>query len=154
MPAATIDLRSLLDPGRIVRIDGRIDRDHLIDQLAEVTTRDLPAPLRAAFAALVREREEVAPTGVGRGYALPHARLPGLASCRLGIAIAPEGIDFRAGDGQPARIVAMLASREADHIEHLRVMAAIAIRLRTPGLIEQLCAASPEAIPSLISGTP
>lgn len=154
MPAGTIDLRALLDADRVLRVQGKVDRDQLLAKLAEVTTFGLAPPLRTAFAALVREREEVAPTGIGRGYALPHARLPGLDRCRIGLAIAPDGIDFRAGDGLPARVVAMLASRDADHIEHLRVMAAIAIRLKTAGLIELLCKARDAEVPALLAGSP
>lgn len=53
------------------------------------------------------QREEKLPTGIGNGFAFPHARLEnfdGVATC---FAIPAEPIDFGATDGRPAEVVCL-----------------------------------------------
>lgn len=74
----------------------------------------------------VEEREYTFSTAIGMGVALPHARLPAGPEIMGVMGICPDGIDFDAMDGQPVRLVVLIATPE-DHVElHLDVMAAIA----------------------------
>jgi len=54
------------------------------------------------------EREELSSTGMGRGVAMPHARLSGVSFPTLGFARLPDGVDFDSVDGQPVKLVFML----------------------------------------------
>lgn len=55
-------------------------------------------------------REQIMPTGVGEGVAVPHAALDGLAEPLIIIGLSHTGVDFDAPDGQPANIVCLLLS--------------------------------------------
>lgn len=59
----------------------------------------------AGFAEAVNKREQEGSTGVGEGFAFPHARVAGLKKLRLALFIAPEGLDFGAVDGLPVKFL-------------------------------------------------
>lgn len=52
------------------------------------------------------EREELEPTYVGRGLAIPHARVEGLPHAAIYTATAPQGIDW---NGNMATTITLLA---------------------------------------------
>ena len=56
----------------------------------------------------VLEREAELPTGMGNGFAFPHARVPGLPTISVVFARLRTGIDFGAPDGEPALFVFLM----------------------------------------------
>ncbi|QNM94721.1 PTS sugar transporter subunit IIA [Chitinimonas koreensis] len=69
------------------------------------------------------ERERLGSTSPGQGFAIPHARLPGL-SVPLGLFIRPNHpIAFDAPDGEPAGEILILLVPEHAHRDHLRLLA-------------------------------
>jgi mannitol/fructose-specific phosphotransferase system IIA component (Ntr-type) len=85
-------------------------------------------------------REELGSTGVGGGVALPHGRLPGLTSPVLGLALAPEGVEFDSLDGRPVRLLALLLSG-ADGREHLQLLARLGALFKSPVAVDEVLAA-------------
>jgi PTS system fructose-specific IIC component len=98
----------------------------------------LSAHDRVAFIRAALEREDVTTTAIGNGIAIPHARTPALQRCRIAVGIMPDGVEWGAADRKPIHLAILIAAREADHAEHLRVMAGLAVRLRRPGLAERI----------------
>jgi fructose PTS system EIIBC or EIIC component len=135
---ALVDLRPFLSPDRVLFLEGSPNKRDALLYIAEVTAARFQPKDRAAFIKAIYEREDVTSTGIGAGIAIPHARLASLADCVIGIAICADGIDFAARDGHPVHIVAMIAARDRDRAEHLRVLASIAARLQDPGLRRRL----------------
>jgi mannitol/fructose-specific phosphotransferase system IIA component (Ntr-type) len=74
----------------------------------------------------VLERELVAPTGLGDDVAIPHAAVAGLERPLLALGRSPEGIDFDAPDGRPARFVFLLLIPPKAYEEEVRILASIA----------------------------
>lgn len=85
----------------------------------------------------VWDREELASTALGKGVAVPHARMDDAASFVVGAAIAPKGIDFNAPDGAPVHVVFLMVSPRHDTGAQLQVLADIAERFRDPDLHEK-----------------
>lgn len=82
------------------------------------------------------ERENLGPTGVGQGVALPHARLPGLNQvCGLFFRLK-KPLDFNAVDRQPVDLVFALFAPEDAGVEHLKALALVSRTLRD----ESICA--------------
>lgn len=76
------------------------------------------------------ERENLGPTGVGHGVALPHARLAGLNEV-LGLFILLEKpLDYESVDRQPVDIVFALFAPEDSGVEHLKALALVSRTLR------------------------
>jgi mannitol/fructose-specific phosphotransferase system IIA component (Ntr-type) len=142
MPFHPVELNAYLDPARVLVLPSHVSsrRDALL-VLAELTANGFSAKDRSNFLSALFDREDVATTAIGGGIAIPHARLPHLPACLVTIGISHNGIDYDARDGQSVRLILLLAARIQDRIEHLRLMATLAERLRRPGLVERVIAA-------------
>jgi Kef-type K+ transport system membrane component KefB/mannitol/fructose-specific phosphotransferase system IIA component (Ntr-type) len=78
------------------------------------------------LAAAVLEREQLAPTAIGEGIAVPHARLAELHEAVLVVGRSLKGIDFDAPDGLPAHLVFLILTPEHDLTLQLQILSGIA----------------------------
>lgn len=94
------------------------------------------SPTRAVEA--LQERETLGPTGVGRGVALPHAKIDGLDRVVGVLVLLEKPIDFDAVDRQPVDLAfALFAPYEAG-VEHLKALALVSRTLRDPSVCAKL----------------
>ncbi|HEY7711020.1 MAG TPA: cation:proton antiporter [Candidatus Entotheonella sp.] len=77
------------------------------------------------IAAAVRHREQLMPTGVGYGIAVPHARLEGITTPIVAVGLSRAGIDFDAADGLPAQLIFLLLTAPSDDGAQLDILAEI-----------------------------
>lgn len=92
----------------------------LVDALAAagaIAKKNVPRIARG-----VLQREAQATTGIGKGVALPHAKLPGVTKPVGTIGRSGEGIDFAALDAKPVYAVILLLSSPDNPDEHLQAM--------------------------------
>lgn len=101
---------------------GDMSREEVIRTMAAALAADKADAVAAA--ALAREAEEN--TYIGRGLAVPHARLASLAQARVCLAACPEGVDW---GGQRATLIAMLLVPEERPELHLRLLGTLARQL-------------------------
>jgi PTS system nitrogen regulatory IIA component len=87
------------------------------------------------------QRERLGSTGVGRGIAIPHARMGGLSRIATVFAQLEEPIDFEALDNEPVDLVFVLLAPEQAGADHLKALASISRVLRDPQTLEKLRAA-------------
>lgn len=92
---------------------------------------------RTIFDALL-ERERLGTTGIGRGVAVPHARLSQLDRVYGLFARLVRPIDFDSVDEQPVDLVFLLLAPEAAGADHLKALARVSRLLRDEGLCETL----------------
>lgn len=92
--------------------------DELVDLLASAGKVSDPGALKQA----VWTREQTRTTGIGHGLAIPHGKAPGMSALAMAIGKPASPLDFEAIDGQPVRLIVLLASppeRTSDHIQAL-----------------------------------
>jgi PTS system nitrogen regulatory IIA component len=82
------------------------------------------------------ERERLGTTGVGRGIAIPHGRLPSLDRVYGVFARLDRAVDFDAIDDQPVDLVFLLLAPSQAGADHLKALAKVSRLLRD----ESLCA--------------
>jgi len=82
-------------------------------------------------AADVLAREALGSTGVGKGVAIPHARLRALQKPFAMVARLKRPLDFDAIDGEPVDVVFLLLMPEDQASGQMNLMAAVARKLRT-----------------------
>jgi mannitol/fructose-specific phosphotransferase system IIA component (Ntr-type) len=123
------------------------DRWDAIRQLAEflVRSHDLKHIKVAELVRTIEEREREFTTALGMGVALPHARVPRGPEIMGVMGIFPEGVDFGAADGEPARVVILIATPEGREDHHLEVMAAVTRIVSDAGVRARLFAARTSA---------
>lgn len=92
--------------------------DEMVDLLAGLDRVNDPQSLKDA----VWAREQTRTTGIGHGLAIPHGKCEGLSGLAMAIGKPASPIEFDAIDGQPVRLIVLLASppdRTSDHIQAL-----------------------------------
>lgn len=141
MALPPINLLSFLTPERVLDLPGSPGRHAAVGMVAETASAGFPREVHDAFVIAVLQREEVGTTAVGGGAAIPHARMRGLDACRIAVGRCHAGIDFGANDRLPVHLLVLLATRDSDRLEHLRLLATLAARLHRPGFVEAVMAA-------------
>jgi PTS system nitrogen regulatory IIA component len=102
-------------------------RDDAIAELVEslASTGAIPRKSVKDVAKAVLARETQATTGIGKGVALPHAKLKGIKKPLGTIGRSSEGIEFAALDSKPVYSVILLLSSPDNPDEHLQAMEVI-----------------------------
>lgn len=80
---------------------------------------------RAIFEHLIG-RERLGSTGLGKGVALPHARVDGIDQARSALIKLDQPVDFDAIDKQPVDLLFALIVPKHFTDEHLRILAGLA----------------------------
>ncbi len=106
---------------------GTASRDECIEQLVDSLAQAGAISKRAAkdAAAAVLTREKQATTGIGKGVALPHAKISAAKKIVGTIGRSSAGIDFGSLDSKPVHIVILLLSSPDNPDEHLQAMETI-----------------------------
>lgn len=86
----------------------------------------------------LESRESLGSTGIGNGIAVPHAAIPGMTSPRGLLVRFAQPLDFEAIDDVPTDIAFMLLFGENNRGEYLNVLAAIARRLQSEGVLASM----------------
>ena len=112
------------------------DKDRLVRILAKEAAVRSAVPEEIVLRALA-DRERLGSTGLGGGFALPHARIPRLPRLRGLFVRLARPVQFEAVDGQPVDLIFVLLIPEACG-DHVSALAAIARDARAPGRLDQL----------------
>lgn len=98
------------------------DKRGVIDELVDLLGASGAVSDTDALKDAVWAREQTRTTGIGHGLAIPHGKSPSMTELAMAIGRPAEPMDFEAIDGQPVRLVVLLASppdRTSDHIQAL-----------------------------------
>jgi len=77
-------------------------------------------------------REATESTGIGRGIAVPHARVTGLKNLACAVGRAPEGLNFMAIDRRPVHLLFLICYPPNDQTKYLNFVATVAKLLSDP----------------------
>jgi len=131
-PKNASSLESLLRPTHFVSELRSRKKAQALDELAAALATAGVTRSPEIVAELLREREALGSTGVGKGIAVPHARSTLIAERAVLVARSQKGIDFDATDGAPVHLVFLVVAppMERDPI-YLKVLADVvrAVRL-------------------------
>jgi PTS system nitrogen regulatory IIA component len=120
------------------------DKAQVLQELASRAGVAVDIDRRIILDAL-QARENLGSTGLGKGFALPHARLDAVARPFALFARLARPIDFAAIDGKPVDLVILLLTPANGGNQHLATLAALSRPLRNEGLVQRLRRASDAA---------
>ena len=95
---------------------------------------------RAIFEILL-ERERLGTTGIGRGVAIPHGKLPDLDQLYGVFLKLAQPIDFESIDDEAVDLIFLLLAPETAGADHLKALAQISRMFRDPDVCKKLRAA-------------
>ena len=103
--------------------------------------RGVIADLADALTRLL-ERERTMSTGMGGGVAVPHAKSEKCRDMVVAMGRVTDGVDFKAIDGRPVRIVFLLLGPPDSTRLHVDLLARIAYLVKTPGTLDTILSAT------------
>ncbi|MFZ5369164.1 MAG: PTS sugar transporter subunit IIA [Spirochaetota bacterium] len=109
---AAMDISSLIERGGVFYNIGGNSVTEVLSNLVDITPMP-PSLTKEQLKKAIIEREELMPTAVGNGIALPHPRSPLLYDMKdqfITIAFLQKGIDWKALDGQPVQTLILIVS--------------------------------------------
>lgn len=132
-----MDMSAILTPEAVRVLAAASSKKRLLQEIAETAASVYGIDAAEASNAL-QERENLGPTGVGHGVALPHARIKGLESVVGVFVVLEKTIEFNSVDRQPIDIAFALFAPEDAGVEHLKALARVSRALRDQGRCEKL----------------
>lgn len=90
----------------------------LVDQLRNFST----IPDTGTFYQAILDREKLVSTGIGMGVALPHAKMEACDTFFICLGILSKGVNWKAIDHAPVRIVFMIGGPDDKQTEYLQIL--------------------------------
>lgn len=96
-----MELRDFFRPDAVALDLKGTTKDEILQEL--ITLLKLDPKDEATLLKMLKRRENLGSTGIGRGIAIPHCRSLVVNTLRVAFGRKKEGLDFKAIDHQPAR---------------------------------------------------
>ncbi len=110
------------------------EKNRVIEELAELFVKNSTVKNKDEFIADIKKREDIESTGIGNGVAIPHARSNSVNKLRVAFGRSIQGIDFKALDRKPVKLIFMIAAPTEARKEYLQAIAKIARFLKSETL--------------------
>lgn len=132
-----MQLSDILRPEAVKVMGTATSKKRLFQELGDMVSVSHGIDGAAAFAAL-QDRENLGPTGVGHGVALPHARIQGISEVVGAFIRVERPFDFDAIDKQPVDLIFALFAPEGSGVEHLKALALVSRTMRDISICAKL----------------
>ena len=136
-----MEICDLLSPETVVYTIRATSKKQVLQELASFAANVSGQNQRAIFDVLL-ERERLGTTGIGRGVAIPHGKLPGLDRLYGVFAKLEKPVDFEAIDNQEIDLVFLLIAPEKAGADHLQALSRISRMFRDFEICKKLRAAN------------
>ena len=130
-------LRDFLEPSAVKLDLTSTSKDALLVEMVALLGLDERSTLQ--LARLLKRREVLGSTGVGRGIAIPHCRTLALSRIRLAFGVHRAGLEYDAVDHKPVQIFFLIVAPPTEvSNQYLPVLGKIAQFAQMPDVPEQL----------------
>jgi fructose-specific phosphotransferase system IIA component len=106
------------------------DKQGVIHELVDVLAASGRVSDAKSLKDAVWTREQTRTTGIGHGLAIPHGKCAGMGGLAMAVGKPSSPMDFEAIDGQPVKLIVLLASPPDKTSDHIQALARIS-RLMT-----------------------
>ena len=122
--------RVLIEPETVMSKDEALKR---LCELSKTKVGDLDEFTSAIFA-----REAIVSTGLGVGTAFPHVKISSVPAFFVTLGVFPNGVEWDALDGEPARIVFLIGGPEGKQQKYLGILSKLSLVVKNPATRERL----------------
>lgn len=120
------------------------EKSSAITELVDLLASAGYSSARESLLEAVLNRENQRSTGIGRGFAIPHAKSDAVDKLVVAMGRTNEPIEYKAIDGQPVRLIALLVSPISATSMHIQALAKLS-RLVTNGSVLQQLLDAPDS---------
>ena len=136
-------LRDFLDPSAVNLSLTASTKEEVLDEMVRLLGLDESASQQ--LGRLIKRREVLGSTGVGRGLAIPHCRSLAISRLRLGFGVHAAGVEYDAVDRRPVHVLFLIVAPPTEvSNQYLPVLGKIAQFAQMPEVPEKL-----KALPSV-----
>ncbi len=97
--------------------------DRMVDAMVESPIcQAQPERVRKEIGPRIIQREKESPTGIGRGFGYPHARIHGFKGYGVCLAMLKKPVEYGSVDHQPVELACMVVASDDDPVVGVRVM--------------------------------
>lgn len=132
-----MELSEILRPDAVKVLANVSSKKRLFQSLGDIVAGVYGIDTMSAVTAL-QDRENLGPTGVGHGVALPHARIEGLDKVVGAFLRLEKPVDFSSVDRQPVDLVFALFAPQDSGVDHLKALALVSRTMRDSGVTAKL----------------
>lgn len=141
----------LVNADNISYQDPASSKKKVLENLSQKLAANTSAATAEKIFQVLLERERLGSTGLGKGVAIPHARVPGLTHTVAAMMTLATPVDFESADSQPIDIAFGLLVPEDDTDHHLQHLSRLVTLFREPDVCDKIRHAnSAEAIFELL----
>jgi mannitol/fructose-specific phosphotransferase system IIA component (Ntr-type) len=128
------------------------DKVQAITELIDLVAAQGRTAARDQLLHAALQREALRSTGIGRGFAIPHAKCNAVSDLVIAFGRTLRPIEFGAFDGQPVTLIAFLASPVTATGAHIQALARLSRLVTTGTVMDALLAArTPDEFYTLVS---
>jgi nitrogen PTS system EIIA component len=134
-------MKSLLDAlqeGRLVELSEGSSKEEALEFLAHLIEAVPDIGTSVDLVKSVAEREAQANTGIGRGVACPHCRVPSQGELLCAVGWSPQGIEYGAPDGKRVHLVVMYYVPDPQRNAYLKEISGLAKAVSANDSIETI----------------
>ena len=132
-----MQITDIITPKAIKSVAKSVGKKRVLQEISQLAAPIYGIDENIAFDAL-QERENLGPTGVGEGVAIPHARIEGLDRV-VGVFFRMEkAIEYDSVDRQPVDLIFALFAPVDSGVDHLKALALVSRSLRDPAVKAKL----------------
>ena len=115
---------------KAINLHGKANsKEEAIIQLVDLMVENENINDKEAYKQAVLKREEEGTTGIGEGIAIPHGKTDAVEKPGLSAMIIPDGVDFKSLDGNPAKLLFLIAAPNTKDNVHLDVLSRLSTLL-------------------------
>lgn len=118
-----------------VKVSGK---ESAIDRLVDLMGMGGRLNDKVVYKEEILKREAHGSTAVGEGIAIPHAKTAAVKEAGLAAMVVPDGVDYEAFDGVPAKLIFMIAAPEGGADLHLEALSRLSTLLMDTDFREDL----------------
>ncbi len=123
-----------LQEGRLIELPDN-DKKSALEYLAALLEAVPDIGVEGGITETVLAREQAHNTGIGKGWACPHARTNRNGELVCSVGWSPKGIDYGAPDGEPVHLLVMYFVPDVQKNAYLKEISSLAKAIQTqPGL--------------------
>ena len=122
-----------------IKINGTANsKEELISKMVDLMANNGNIVNKEEYKRVVLEREKEGTTGIGEGIAIPHGKTDAVSKPGLAAMVVPNGVDFDSLDGQPAKLIFLIAAPNTKDNVHLDVLSRLSTLLMDTRFREEL----------------
>lgn len=115
---------------KAIQIDGiASQKEEVINKLIDLMMNNGNIKDKEEYRKVVMAREKEGTTGIGEGIAIPHGKSQVVSAPGLSAMVVPDGVEYESLDGQPVKLLFLIAAPDTKDNVHLEVLSRLSTLL-------------------------